>query len=460
MDMKKNYKICLFIVGFLLFVTLIIGTSYGLYRSTHKNNIKDSTILDCFKIYFSDSEYVEMFNIKPVLDEIGKEQSPSTITIKNICNTDKEIELRLNILNGTTADIDALNIYTTGNITQDIVSYKSLPNAKTLDTNVIKSKLIGTMKIKADETVRCNMKLWFNEKKAPNMSNDAIFIGKYEIVDSSKSMKLTFAELLLNDYEEKTIPDFHKTATTNEGLNAIAEDNGTSYYYRGQVDDNYVYFANHLWRIIKINNDNSIKLILQDNIDNKRYSEYIYSAEYTGIKFLYNDQYIDNDINILIKKWYDENILNQGLDSYVIESNFCNDSNYTSTYYHLYFSGYERLINNANPTLMCEANKNDFGGKIYQKVGLLTADEASLAGGVYAIANYNYYLNNNTTFFTMTPTEYYNYIPFVMTVKDDGSLASTSTYTELGIRPVINLDSTVTVSGNGTITEPYTIDLD
>lgn len=458
--MKKNYKICLFIVGFLLFITLIIGTSYGLYKSTHRNNTKDSTVLDCFKIYYSDSEYVEMFNIKTMLDENGKEQSPSTITIQNLCPTEEEIELRLNVLNGTTANIDALSIYTTGSIEQDTILYKNLPNAKTLSSNVVKSKLIGVMKIKPNETIRTNMKLWFNERKAPNMSNEAILIAKYELVDTNNSMKLTFAETLLNEYEEKVAPNFHYIATTNEGLNAISEDNGISYYFRGQVENNYVNFANHLWRVVKINNDNSVKLILQDNIDNKRYSENIYSVEYTGVKFLYNDAYIDNDINVYIKNWYEENILNKGLDKFVVENNFCNDANYTTTYYHSYFNAYERLINNANPTLACDVVKSEFGGKIYQKVGLLTADEASLAGGVYGIANPYYYLNNNTTFFTMTPTEYYNYIPFVMTVKDDGSLASTSTYTELGIRPVINLDSTITVSGSGTIDDPYTIDLD
>lgn len=458
--MKKKYKICLFIVAFLLFVTVIIGTSYGLYKSTHKNNTKDSTTFDCFKIYYSNSEYVEMYNIKTVLDETGKEQSPSTITIQNICPTEEEVELRLNVLAGTTADVDALNIFTTGNIELDTIPYKNLANAKTLDGNVTKSKLIGIMKIKPNETVRTNIKLWFNEKKAPNMSSDAIFIAKYELVDTNKSVKLTLSEMLINEYEEKITPDFHQIATTNEGLNAITDENGVNYYFRGNVDNNYLYFANHLWRIVKVNSDNSVKIILQDNIANERYSEYIYSAEYTGMTYLYNGSYIDNDINITIKNWYQENILNKGLDSYVAEHSFCNDSNYTTTYYHSYFSGYERLVNNANPTLTCNVDKNDFGGKIYQKVGLLTADEAVLAGGVFGVANPYYYLNNNTIFFTMTPTEYYNYIPFVMTVKDDGTLASTSTYTELGVRPAINLDSTVTVSGSGKANDPYTIDLD
>ena len=36
---------------------------------------------------------------------------------------------------------------------------------------------------------------------------------------------------------------------------------GTSYYYRGSVRNNYVQFAGFYWRIIRINGDGSIRLL-------------------------------------------------------------------------------------------------------------------------------------------------------------------------------------------------------
>ena len=42
------------------------------------------------------------------------------------------------------------------------------------------------------------------------------------------------------------------------------DDLGTSYYYRGAVEDNYVTFADMCWRIVRINGDGSTKLILED----------------------------------------------------------------------------------------------------------------------------------------------------------------------------------------------------
>ena len=57
---------------------------------------------------------------------------------------------------------------------------------------------------------------------------------------------------------------------TTEALLASTEDDyGTSYYFRGAVKNNYVQFANKCWRIVRINGDNSVKLVLHnDNTSN------------------------------------------------------------------------------------------------------------------------------------------------------------------------------------------------
>ena len=45
------------------------------------------------------------------------------------------------------------------------------------------------------------------------------------------------------------------------GIYAAEDDLGTSYYFRGDVLNNYVYFANSSWRIIRINGDGTIRMI-------------------------------------------------------------------------------------------------------------------------------------------------------------------------------------------------------
>ena len=48
---------------------------------------------------------------------------------------------------------------------------------------------------------------------------------------------------------------------SESGLYSTTDDEGISYYYRGIVGGNYVKFANKYWRIVRINGDNSVRLI-------------------------------------------------------------------------------------------------------------------------------------------------------------------------------------------------------
>ena len=52
--------------------------------------------------------------------------------------------------------------------------------------------------------------------------------------------------------------------STEKELSITPDDYGTSYYYRGGVEDNYVNFAGMCWRAVRIAGDGSIKLILED----------------------------------------------------------------------------------------------------------------------------------------------------------------------------------------------------
>ena len=76
-----------------------------------------------------------------------------------------------------------------------------------------------------------------------------------------------FYEKILDYYggaetvELKPVPDYEQHSMTNEGLFPLIDDYGMSYYFRGAVDNNWVYFANHYWRIVRINGDNSVKLV-------------------------------------------------------------------------------------------------------------------------------------------------------------------------------------------------------
>lgn len=460
--MKKKYVLCLVVIGIMFLFVLTAGTGYGLWLATSDNTGKVSTTLNCFKVYFSNGDTIEMRNIDTVVNEEGVESAPNTLTITNICKDRRELQVRLNILEDSTVDVGALTIQAAGNIERDITLYKNLSNAKSTENGVLQSKIIGLALVEPNETVRTNIKMWFDEKKAPNLEKDLMLRARFELIDTESSVKASFAEYLITNttaIEKKGNPDFSRASLQEEGMFASNIENGKTYYYRGAVNNNYVKFANQMWRIVRINSDGTIRLILDKSATFQKYSNNVNYMDYTGLKYLYNDGLVNNNVMVYLEDWYNNVIVSKGLDKYVDNSMFCNDSSYTTTNYHTYFGGFERLVTSYKPSFICKDTTADFGGKYNQKIGIISADEVALAGGLYETNNQKYYLYNGENFFTSTPSEYYYYNAYVFTVSDTGALQSTKINTEYGIRPVISLVSTVTVSGRGTIDDPYTIDM-
>jgi len=466
--MKKKYLFTLVLIGIMLGITLTIGTGYGVWISTRDKDVKDAQTLDCFKIYYSDTDKVELTDIKPVLKEEGLEKSPNTITITNICDEEKEVEVRLSVLKSTTIDTNALTITASGYIEKEPMLYKNLDRAKTKDEEVSESKIIGKVSVKPNETVRTNIKFWFDERKAPTITPEDVFNAKYEIIDSAKAIKATFAETILagktDAIASKEKPDFSTASFGEDGLYLFKDGEDSYYYYRGVVTNNYVQFANQMWRIVKVNNNNSVELILDKSITFTKYNRYDESPDYVGLKYIYNNVTTNSDVLDELENWYKTYITDKGFDSYVAITSFCNDSSSYKNGRNTYFGGYDRLITNKEPSLTCPSTKNDFGGKYVQKVGLISADEVALAGGVYELNNTSYYLYNGENFMTLTPAKYeptgYVYGSYIIGVDNSGAINNYLTTEELGIRPVISLDPTVTVSGSGTRDNPYVIDLD
>ena len=295
-------------------------------------------------------------------------------------------------------------------------------------------------------------------------------------------------------------PNFASVATTDEGVFKTQDDWGDSYYFRGAVNNNWVSFAGYYWRIIRINGDGSIRMIYSGNgspattgtgtqigtntfsingstYNNNAYVGYMYTVG--QVHGLGTNSGIKNTLD----SWYQTNIAKKGYgDKVSTEAGFCGDrepstnsstsngqggTGTTVTYY----GGYIRLVNSTkNPTLKCKNNEDMYtvsgssrGNKaLTNPVGLITADEVSMAGGVYGQTNQSYYLYTNSAYWTMSP--YYfdvggsNSWAYVFRVNSSGQLGGYWVSNAYGVRPVINLSTDVTAKlGNGTSSTPYEI---
>ena len=88
-------------------------------------------------------------------------------------------------------------------------------------------------------------------------------------------------------------------------------------------------------------------------------------------------------------------------------------------------------------------------------MGLITIDEVIYAGGFSG--NSGYYLYTGNSYWTMSPSNYSGGISLVSHVDSNGATGSVMVNVSEGVRPVINIGTNVTITGEGTIVSPYIV---
>ncbi len=290
---------------------------------------------------------------------------------------------------------------------------------------------------------------------------------------------------------------------------------GTSYYFRGSVNNNYVKLSsndNNLWRIVRVNGDGSIRLVLDGDIGTSAFNNEYNNRKYVGYTYdnsipctnanpcksldiaTNNEEQIGTTdhggTNSTIKKkleaWYYNNL--RDYDQYIEYGIYCNDTSFGSGSEdgYLYYGAYTRLQESTvKPQLTCpdpkaksgtqssddvDSNGNHTYGGVYKlKIGLLSADEIVLAGfkpttnSPYpATSNYLYY-TGSSYFWSSSPFNSYsdNANGFYGYLNNRYLRNSRVSDTSNGVRPVINLLTTNTLkaTGEGTSTDPYIVNV-
>ena len=337
-----------------------------------------------------------------------------------------------------------------------------------------------------------------------------------EIIKTAKPTTLTSTDFAkgcpLSDND--TCSGVYKMDDYSNSSN-LTSTNGTSYYFRGKVDNNYVKFgkgttsdnsSQHdlLWRIVRINGDGSIRLVLDSVVRENSFSitnatrndvGYTYdnktpctnsspcTSTYSNSSFTNDHNGTNSTIKSFLEDWYKDNL--SSYDSKIALGIYCNDTSYGSgsETSELYYGAYERLqasSSSINPKLTCPdptANSNEtqfvtnvgstkyhkYGGVYKLKIGLLSADEMAMAGfnsgsGVTE-SNYLYYYNSSSTWvWSMSPSSSFTTDVYLISSART-SLTDFVTYFPLWVRPVINLKANTIINkeGTGTSTNPYVV---
>ena len=238
--------------------------------------------------------------------------------------------------------------------------------------------------------------------------------------------------------------------TSGDGLYAQTVGSNKTYYYKGAVKNNYVKFADKVFRIVRINEDGTIRLITQDNV--------ISSQKFNSTYNTYDKMYYTNsEIKTVVENWYKTNITDKGFDGKVASGNyFCEQAKVVWSKSYTAGSATVATKDNYTPSFDCTTDGNG-KGVVNGKVGLITIDEVLFAGGVIGSSS-NFYLKNGSIYWMMSPSGFYDDNVSRAWVVDGGS--NTHSYGVInfnGVRPVLNLSADTLVSGSGTESDPYIV---
>ena len=384
-----------------------------------------------------------------------------------------------------------------------------------------------------------------------NFTGKIYAISKGCTSEDGTSVKKGYETILANNggvasMTTLTSTDFATVTTASDkGMYKAQDDLGMSYYFRGAVDNNWLKYGKYTkdmyncnngtisntetgnsctkiassgddiyWRIIRINGDNSIrmiyagtsapdnntKVVMTESANNSGYiratsagmskfNQKRDSAEYVGYMYTIGQQHgtsQSSGIKTYLDNWYANYTNLNSTGTKITDQIYCNDrtastsevaystTNYTtltswnSTGTTYYYGAYGRIVKDNNPILTCTVDSDRFtvnkinskgNGTLTYPVGLITADEVAMAGGKFGSSNGNssYYLYTNQYYWAGSPSICNGSSSIDLVVGDDGSLGSSRIAVNRGVRGVVSLSSESKLLGSGTYNDVYTV---
>ena len=353
--------------------------------------------------------------------------------------------------------------------------------------------MLTSGKLAGNESLQFSLRLWMDKStQALDEVMEASWQGKitvtdtyvpkvkgidlYSIIDDSAVLDNTSSEFVTS--ETGINFDAAPSNTNGKGVYTIASTKDNEYpvhYFRGEVTNNNVKFANLCWKIVRTTETSGIKLIYNGTPDSEggctnttgevteigtsKFNANENLKDYVGYMYPETNEN-DSSIKVYIDDWYSKNMT--GYTKYLEDTVWCNDrSVYKTIGSNIYYGAFGRNYDSNKPSIECPNTNDKFtvgsevgNGKLTYPVALLTADEATLAGhgkiGYSAIS----YLNVNRLWWLLSPFYFDGNYAVGFYVSSSGNLNINLGVGNLfGIRPSVSL-SPGTLVAEGTDGSP------
>lgn len=241
------------------------------------------------------------------------------------------------------------------------------------------------------------------------------------------------------NYEPKYLNDIVKDTKTDEYGNGVYTINN-ELVYRGDDVDNYVSFNDQLWRIVKVDSEGDIKLVLAKRTQNTFAWDEAYNSEKDDNVGITTD-YLHTNIRKELNNYYQENFKKES-KSKIVSKNLC--------------------VGRYAESDLFSVEKECSIIKENEKIGLLTATDyqnASLDSGCVNLqsnecTNYNYLSSEEFVTWLLNASSENTYSVLNL----NGVIGESRASREMKINPVINLTNrTIILSGDGKKEKPYVV---
>ena len=465
----------------------------------------------------------------------------------------KEITIEVNGMNGnnhfaTERNFDHANIQSYYDSTNKYYKLVEGATIKSLgSTQSVRWKIIGRY---------YNLDVSQAQLGGKNFTGKIYAISKGCSSEDGTTVKKGYETILANNggsasMTTLTSTDFAKgTTASDKEMYKAQDDLGTSYYFRGAVDNNWVKYGKYTkdayivmdrkynyslvdscngfnfctklaskgddmyWRIIRINGDNSIRMIytgttapdsntkvvmtertyisdlLQYTVTSagaSKFNQKSDSAEYVGYMYTIGEQHgtsQSSDIKTYLDNWYANYTDLNKTGTKIADQIYCNDrtastsnvsystANYTTlTSWNskgtLYFYGANGRINkDNNPMLTCAVDSDRFtvnkiNGKgnsaLTYPIGLITIDEVEMAGNNFNESVKSHYLYTGAHYWTGTPAAFDGDFSFEYSAMDESGFSMSDAGIRFAARGVVSLSSESKLLGSGTYNDVYIV---
>ena len=506
MKLRKIIKYLILIIAILVVFT--IGLSYAAFTAKITGSEKGTTIYSSSGVMQIDYDGGPAINV-PEMFPNNEEFATKTFTVTGTSSYDEEMLYHIILVmnfntfrdGALTYTLESTNTDENGEVAPPTLTQKGIKTGEG-ETFLGNGKFAPTES--QNKTHTYTLKLYFPLVDDFDHSVDLNkeFSAKIDIREGEGFCETCLGNKILAQYggadniEEAPEGTFASISGSSDNLMYKMEDDyGMSYYFRGAKThlSNNLIFAEHQWKIVRINGDGSIRIIYNGTCPNNecsintigeqtqitttafnstandnKFVGYMYGTYSTNYETAHaNDE--DSTIKTVLDNWYEENIKGTRYEGYLSDTIFCADRTpHSGDGYggvETDYASYNRLQTNKTPTLKCSRKEDRFtvvdtekgNGALTYPIALLTADEASLAGLLRGTNNTSNYLHTGENQWLLSPARFsgsaYPWIVFDYGLLNNFYIATSSR----AARGVLNLNSNIEISGTGTSIDPYKV---